>query len=251
MPSSEVVPNATPRRWRRTPLRGGTWNLRVGRDRHDVAHEVYRLMVALQLHFLVVQEAARYIDTLTALDGFRVITFRGRGGSARDSAVIVRRGSGRVRRRALHVLEAVGWERRAGLPGLHWHRSAVSVRLGWLRVLSVHLPPGPFSLRLRRQAHLTALRTITRIGERWRARGAWVMAGDWNRRRDDPRVVDLAEQLDAHTRGSGIDWLMFAGCRVSNVQTLDFGGSDHHPKTFTVHPPKRRIPRVGRRVEET
>ncbi len=236
--------------------KAGAWNLRIGRNPVKVTGEVLSLLLGNDLDWLTVCEANGYIAALRgrlAEHGYVVLTNEV-DGSARDSAVIVRRRlalSGLVE---LHRLGGVEWERKPGRPGLHWARSMSSVVLddSLARVGAVHLPPGPFGPRfpLRRRAFRVAVRRLRQIGRRWNQRRRngrplpWLLPGDWNMRREQagswlsPSPRWLADQLGAEITGNGIDYVMHRGCQVSNLRRVDHGTSDHLPLVFDVTYPE-------------
>jgi len=216
-----------------------TWNLRVGRKPDVVAREVDHLLTAHDLDVLLVCEAAGYIKALRrALKGrYKIATGLAGDISGRDSAIIVRKGLSRGIRR-VHRLERMGWERRAGRPGLHHNRSAVSQSVEGIRFLSVHLPPPAGDGQpLRRAAMGSALKTVHDIGERWTERGRrWVMAGDWNLTPEQaiPRIVFPPK--DFPHIGAHIEWAIGHGVRLSVHERIDPAGSDHPPVLFRVSP---------------
>lgn len=217
-----------------TTLRAACWNLRVGRPVDRVVDEVLTLLDEFDIDVLTVCEAVGYVKPLSRVlrrHGYRLVWFPRGDDSARDSAVIVRRGL-RVRGKRLHRLERTGWERKPGRPGLHWPRSAVSVSVEGIRFLAVHQPPGPFGYPLRRAANETGFATVTRLGRRWRR--PWVMPGDWNRLSSDPVARAFLDATGATAQGKGIDWIAARGVQLSHVREHEYGNSDHDPKTFTV-----------------
>lgn len=215
-------------------LRAATWNLRVGRPPHVVANEVETFLDDHNLDVLCVQEAAQYVGALRRrLRGeFRVLHGRG-SRSRRDSAVIVRKGA-RVRRKRVHRLGGIAWERGKGRPGLHDPRHMTSVNVCGVRFGSVHLPPTPHArtLRLRRLSHAADVDRLVRIVRRWTRQGAWVAAGDWNARPSSQYVAPLRGLGLPY--GDGIDWVLASGVTVSDFERQTFGSSDHKPRTFNV-----------------
>lgn len=227
------------------PLDGGTWNLRVGRRVNVAVDEVTDLIEWERLDFLTIIEASDYLPALAReLRGseWRVAGFPWQPpGPARDSAVILRRSLYHPRSTRIHRLGGVEWERRPGRPGMHWPRMAVSTRVDWLKVLAAHAPPTPNlrSYPQRDLAHAVALRRLHRIGNRWDR--PWVMAGDWNMRKQvegswgDPSPKWLARELDGEIRGNGIDYVIARDdLKVTNLRRGDRRRSDHRPVLFTV-----------------
>lgn len=232
------------RRWRL-----GTYNCRVGRRPRQVRREVHRLMRRGRLDALTLQEAAGYVRHLRAElpDRFRVVSYPGRGVSARDSAVVVDRkracrlGRHVGARRLFHLCR--GWERapRNQHRGLHHGRRAVSCRIGPLRVLSMHLPPGPHhspNYPRRADSHAEAVETLTDQGARWTSKGRpWVFIGDANMGSRDARAQRMARTLEGTLAGRGIDWLLAGpGLRVVKVWEPRMRGlrSDHEPRFAVV-----------------
>lgn len=217
-----------------TALRGACWNLRVGRPADRAVDELLTFLDEFDIDVMTVCEAVGYVKPLSRVlrrHGYRLIWFRHGDDSARDSAVIVRRGL-RTGGKRLHRLERGGWERKPGRPGLHWPRSAVSVSVEGIRFLAVHQPPGPFGYPLRRAANETGFTTVTRLGRRWRR--PWVMAGDWNRLASDPVAQTFLDSTGARAQGNGIDWIAYRDVRLTQVHKHEFGTSDHNPKCFTI-----------------
>lgn len=224
-------------------MRAGAWNLRVGRNVGQVVAEVQGLLDTWDLDWLACSEGFMYRRALAkGLKGYKVVGSRV-DNSARDSFLIVRK-SFKVKWRLLHRLERVGWERDHGRRhlGLHWPRSANSVVLEEMRVMPIHLPPGPDSWKLRHQARITSLKTVLRLGRRWNTKPRpWLIPGDWNYRPGDEEIERLAEQLDATITGDGIDWVLASkGMRVTNYQRLPYGNSDHKPVIFRVRSVRSR-----------
>ena len=219
-------------------LKGGRWNLRQGRNVKDAVDEVVELLTSEDLDFLLVCEAADYMPALGAplrAAGYRRIWYR-LDGSARDSAVIVRKRIPR-RGRRLHRLNTRGWERKPGRKGLHWPRSAPSVRIAWLRVMPAHLAPGPFGPRfpLRKAANVEGFATLTRILRRWnKNRTPWLVGVDPNRPASDPVARAFLTATGATATGRGIDWSASRGVKVTGDHEVEFGTSDHNPWLFTV-----------------
>lgn len=226
-------------------LRGGAWNLKVGRVPGVVLAEVKALLLEHRLDFLVVVEAQGYVDLLERMlpkVGYRLLTDH-TDPSARDSAVIVR-SSLDAKAPRLHRLGTVRWERKPGRPGLHWSRSAVAAEVEGVKVLATHLPPGPFGPRfpLRRLAYAVALRRVRRILRTWRDAGKpFVAPGDWNKRLTEkgswanPSPLWLVQGLGFQaTSAGGIDYVVSDGVQVRRYRRVTFGRSDHRPVLFEV-----------------
>jgi len=212
-----------------------TWNLRVGRKPLKVAVEVDALLTRHDLDVLTVQEAAGYIPAIRRRLKGRYVVATGIGTAGRDSAVISRKGIPTGVKR-VHRLERRGWERRAGRPGLHHSRSAVSRPVRGVKFLSAHLPPpaGPRQ-PLRLAASLASWATLHRLAQRWTSNDRpWVMAGDWNARPDSDLAQGLANAVGADITGNGIDWVMSRGVLVNQLRRIEHGSSDHRPVLFEV-----------------
>lgn len=225
-------------------LRGGSWNLKEGRAGHgkplfeQVLAEVVQLLRSNNLDFLAVIEAERYIRYLKAHlpeHGYRVHWSEQTDGSARDSAVIVRKGL-EVTNPRLHRLETEGWERRPGRPGLHWPRSMFACNVGWLRVFAVHMPPGPFGpdYPLRRRANLVSFSNLQNI-LLWNKYVPYVAPGDYNRTRKDPVMQQFQRIIGAVRRGRHIDHVFGRSVRIKNFRRGDKAGSDHYPILFDAY----------------
>lgn len=216
---------------RRTALRVGAWNLKVGRNREVVAREVAGLLAAEDLDVLAVVEAAWYDDHLEALEGYRYLTSRNRGRSGRDAGLLVREGL-RVRRYRLGRTETT-WPRRK-YAGTHWPRSFPSVVVEGVRITAVHLPPGPHDNLRNRLAYAEGL---LRLGVMHAGRGPVALLGDWNKRPDAVgpfTPVTLAEALGGRFVGRTIDHGIIRGLIPGRVRYLARRGSDHRPFVATV-----------------
>lgn len=220
-----------------TPISGaglavGTYNLEVGRDRAVVTSEVQRLLESRDLDVLAVQEALTYTPTLArSLPGYHVV-YNGRDLSSRDSAVIVRDGLQTTDARVFR-LGGDGWPKWNG-PGRHHPRSATSVTVEGVQVVSVHLPPGgPYAAQLdQREAFRTNIGTLAEVA----GSGPVVLAGDWNASpatRGAYSPATLASSIGATITGDGIDYAMARGVAVANMHRINFGGSDHDPVLFS------------------
>lgn len=225
----------------RRKLRGGEWNLQVGRNKGLVCREVHGLLKRRGLHFLVVVEASTYIDTLKPYlrkRGYRVHCYPNGDQPARDTAVITRM-SVRARVKLLHEMGGVRWERSAKNRhmGLHPPRKHVSVRVGWLRVMALHAPPTPQYPRaypLRAEAHRAHMDRLEQIMRHWVGR-PYVIAGDGNTSVRGDRITNLCNATGATARGRGIE-MALAGprARVTDWVSLVYGDSDHDPQLFDV-----------------
>jgi hypothetical protein len=226
--------------------KAGSWNLKVGRNVDRVVGEVWDFMFSEDLDWAVFQESRQYSRALEVkFSGTRyiVITAPLADGPGRDCTVIVR---AKLLESAGHLfsLGAIEWERKPGRPGLHPERKARAVSVFGLKVLDVHMPPGPFGPRfpLRRLAYTMAGRKIARIARRWASNDrAFVLVGDWNKSTTEdgswewPSPEWIADSAGARITGNAIDYLIHYGCEIAHYQRLvGFGHSDHWPITFVV-----------------
>lgn len=224
----------------------GSWNLKVGRKPPQVCEEVIDFLHVEGLDVLTIQECADYVRPLSGIlprMGYQ-LAWSDKDRSARETAIIYRSALP-TRPAQLYRLGGVKWERRPGNRhlGLHPARSAVSVNVCGTRVLSVHMPPGPFGIGYPRRhaAYVAAGHKVHRIGRHWTRHGhPWVMAGDWNKRRTevgtwaDPSPRWLAHKLGATMEGDGIDYGLASCLGLREYRRHDFGHSDHDPVTFIV-----------------
>lgn len=234
---------------------GGNWNLKIGRNPHQVVREIAQLMTEYQLAFLNVCEASTYVATLARESekggilyeaGLRAICFPDSDIPGRETAIIVRKlrkGGPRVSGKRLHTITNVEWERdpHNRSLGLHPGRRSVSLKIGFFRDLATHTPPGPYGDRfpLRRAANLDAFKHHERIAKRWTQKrflpvGRAAMIGDWNRLPNDAVVTQLCRATGWKVFGSRIDWALAWRVTFSNVRRVEFGHSDHQPVLFTV-----------------
>jgi hypothetical protein len=239
------------------PLAGANWNLKIGRDPDQVVAEVAGLIKAHHLDFVAVCEASTYVGALKKASrrrgplgkaGLKVLAYPHGSIPARETAIVVRRRSkggpgGRDKR--LHDITNIGWERdpKNRSMGFHPGRESVSARVGWLRLLAVHTPPGPFGKEYprRRRSNLAAFAAHAEIAKRW-ARGLHLatpralQVGDWNRHPSDPVVDDTLGLTPWKITGDGIDWAAGLNVEVTDVVRVHYGHSDHWPVLFTVSP---------------
>lgn len=221
-----------------TSYRGGTWNLKVHRKPALVVAEVEELLDERDLDFLCVQEANDYRRGLRTIPGYRYFTGRVPG-SQMDGGILVRKGLHTSRRR-LHALSMLTWARWK-YPGQHWPRTAFSEVIEGIQVWSVHMPPGgPNGGGGEGAAFRSCLayleRRLKAHGKNPRPRIVWA---DWNNPAGDnsphsPRWMAARIGMDVH--GSGIDYVLTRGVKVTGLRELHFGHSDHRPKiaTFTL-----------------
>jgi hypothetical protein len=227
-------------------LRGGTFNLRYGRDPDQVIGEVARLFVKHHLDFLAVQEFSDYRNTFAARRGFQVVPTTGQC----ESGILVRLGVN-IDKRSVHTY-GDGWITIRGghfPPAVH-----TEARLdGWLCVRSVHLPTptewedGRVTAPPERLDDLIAtMRGLRRYLNHPGFVNARLVAGDWN---EPPHTTgqytpswlanttssNLAapQSLAGHGR---IDYVIGKGCRVEGIfkDTAIAELSDHEPVIFKV-----------------
>ena len=229
--------------------RGGSFNVRKGRDAEVVAREVEDFMAEHDLDWLVLQECADQVRHIAkVLRGRYVVLTGALTRSRRDSAIVVRAGIP-ARYKRVHSLEPLGWERDPENReyGRHNHRSAVSARIGGkgfrYRLAAVHLPPGPHDAPgypLRGLAFRTSLDTLRKMARRWSRQtdlDGWAMVGDWNERPDDPAIRRFLLDTDSGVLGNGIDYPIARGVVVNRYRRVRFGESDHKPIVVTVRLP--------------
>ena len=218
-----------------TAHRAGTWNLRLG----QAVPGVPDLLDGYALDWLAVQELGGRVRLLRRL--VKPLGYRVHAAADGDSAVIVRRGL-RCTLPRRHWMGGIGWERKAGRPGLHPARVGMSVRIGGrrgYRVLPVHVPPkGTPAQPLRREAREAYMVRLGVILRRWNRRDrGWVTPGDWNYAPDDKPVQTLAWATGGrvdHADRAGVDYLLSRGVRVSEVVAVPQPLGDHDPRIFTI-----------------
>lgn len=228
-------------------LKGATYNCKIGRKPAAVAKWLGDFAKAKKLDFVQLQEISGYHDALEKIPGYRLITFP-KSKDHGETGVLVRDDIETKGARSLQ--SKIGWTNVRG--GVAQPRAATSVRLaGWLRVVSVHAPPGidwkngqavgP-SQRIRSYGSLTEklLGHSKRQAERNPDQGM-IIGGDWNEGAStggkwSPSWLAANGGFRKHRTG-GIDWEMARGARVSDVKRGPDGGSDHHIVTFTVRRP--------------
>ena len=218
--------------------RAATWNLRLGRAVPEVLDflDTYAVDVAA-LQEIQGRRKARRLRRLVR-DSHRL-----RLSSNAETGVVVAK-TVRMTHHRRHWMSLTGWERKPGRMGLHAARRICSVRVGsrreGFRLATIHFPPKPDSWRFRGLARRQAVAQVRRIGRRWNRavrRGhiaGWVMAGDWNMAPTDPRITALARELGATVTGTGVDFVLSAGVKVSGYSAHTFGSSDHRPRVFTI-----------------
>lgn len=223
-------------------MKGATYNCEIGRNPQVVKKTVADFAKKGDLDFMQLQEISGYHKELRSIPGYRLITFPGSKDHG-ETGVLVKKEL--LAQYPKSIEAATGWTNVHGGPAQP--RASTSVKLaGWLRVASIHAPPGidwknghavGGSDRVKSYQSLTA--RLAAHANRVQSRGVAVLfGGDWNEgaRTGGPGSPSwLAAQagLKKHATG-GIDWEMSSGCKVSNVKVGANGGSDHRIVTFTV-----------------
>lgn len=227
-------PDPTP-----STMRGATYNCEIHRNPHEVAKAVKGFLEKGKLDFMQLQEISGYHEVLRAIPGYRLITFP-RSKDHGETGVLVR--DSIVAKEPKSIEAKVGWTNVHG--GVAQPRAATSVQLaGWLRVVSVHAPPGidwvngtprGGSQRIKSYQSLTS-KLLSHVR---RSREAVLVGGDWNEgaRTGGPGSPSwLAARAGLRKYANHrIDWEMARGAKVSNVRTGASGGSDHRIVTFTI-----------------
>lgn len=225
-------------------MRGATYNCEIHRNPHVVANEVKGFLKKGNLDFMQLQEISGYHDALKNIPGYKLITFRGSKDHG-ETGVLVR--DSILAKDPKSIEAKVGWTNVHG--GVAQPRAATSVQLaGWLRVVSVHAPPGidwvngvprGGEQRIKSYQSLTR-RLLTHVR---RSRDAVLVGGDWNEGArtggpGSPSWLAANGKLKKYANGR-IDWEMARGAKVSNVRTGPRSGSDHRLVMFTVTKPGR------------
>lgn len=238
-------------------LRGGTFNLKFGRQKDMVKDEVERLLKKHDLDFLCVQEAKDYVRQLTHIDGYSYYVDRTGKRGATECGILVRKG---LETSGFKVkFYGDGWFMPRG--GTHAETVQPQVKIEWLLVRSLHLPtPSHWaggvlasSTPAERKDDLIAAMQGLRRYFRWPCiKNARLAAGDWN---EPPTTIGLfsprwlmsetgAVGIAADSRvGHGrIDWPMVKGARIVKVfKDLEVReGSDHEPVIFVLEKLTRR-----------
>jgi hypothetical protein len=227
-------------------LRGGTFNLRYGRDPLRVKREVLGLFGKHRLDFLAVQEFTDYRDTFRDTTDYRVIP----SGGQCESGTLVRRGI-TVDRRQQYIY-GDGWTTTRGgrFPAAVHNEARLA---GWLYLRSVHLPTpsywadGQLMAPEDRADDLRAtMRGLWKYLAHPGTRNAWLAAGDWNEPpgtigRWSPRWLarTTGSRLRCPTSDEGhgrIDYAIVKGARIPDIykDTVIPELSDHEPVIFTV-----------------
>lgn len=220
-------------------MKGGTYNAEIGRDPKHVANVVRGFLENQNLDFLQLQEISGYHRELERIPGYKLITFP--GSKDRGETGVLVRDSIEAKFPRSHQADS-GWTNVRG--GKAQPRAATSVRIaGWLRVASVHAPPGidwvngrPVGAPARVKSYQSLMQKLLKQANRNDT--ALLIGGDWNEgaRTGGPGSPSwLAAQagLTKHANHS-IDWEMSRGLRLQYLKPGPDGGSDHRLRTFTV-----------------
>lgn len=223
-------------------LRGATYNCRIGRDPQVVAKTVGQIARSRKLDFIQLQEISGYHKQLENIAGYKLITFpksKDRG----ETGILVR---DEVEAKFPKSVEAAtGWTNVRG--GVAQPRAATTVRLaGWLRVGSVHAPPGidwkngkPVGGEGRIRSYQSLTQRLAAHANRAQERGlAVLLGGDWNEGAatggpGSPSWLAQKAGLKKFPTG-GIDWQMGSGLKLEKLRRGPKFGSDHPLVTFTV-----------------
>lgn len=177
----------------------------------------------------VLSEAAAYAGALAKLDGWRLIDADG-WTDAGDSAILVRDGVRVGSWRAIRMTRRWFGRRLA-----KWRapRTMLTVRVSWLRVLAVHMPPRPADAR-NVGAYAEQADAIVRWAQRRPKARPIAVVGDFNATVRDSKMIHGPAHIAArindhiHPQLQGIDLAITRRCRVSYVKRpSDRGGSDH------------------------
>lgn len=223
-------------------LRGASYNCKIGRNAETVGRTVAQIAKSKNLDFIQLQEISTYRKQLEKIPGYRLITFP--GSKDRGETGILVRDS--LEAKFPKSVEAdVGWTNVRG--GVAQPRSTTTVRLaGWLRVGSVHAPPGidwkngrPVGGEQRIRSYQSLTKKLAAHANRAQARGLAVLfGGDWNEGArtggpGSPSWLANKAGLKKHPTG-GIDWVMSSGLELSKLRRGAKYGSDHPLVTYTV-----------------
>lgn len=223
-------------------LRGGSYNCKIDRNPAVVGRTVAQIAKSKNLDFLQLQEISTYRKQLENIPGYKLITFpksKDRG----ETGILVRE---ELEAKFPKSVEAdTGWTNVRG--GVAQPRSTTTVRLaGWLRVGSVHAPPGidwkngkPVGGEARIRSYQSLTKKLAAHANRAQERGlAVLLGGDWNEGATtggpgSPSWLANKAGLKKHPTG-GIDWMMSSGLALTKLHRGPKFGSDHPLVTYTV-----------------
>lgn len=225
-------------------LNGATYNCKIHRDPQVVAKVVAHFAKSRKLDFLQLQEISGYHGALEKIPGYKLITFPGSKDHG-ETGVLVRDGLETSRPQSIEA--DVGWTNTEG--GKAQPRAATSVNIaGWLRVASIHAPPGidfdngrAIGPAQRVKSYQSLTRKLAAAAQRQAKNNpdvAVLYGGDWNEGAKTMGLGSpawLAKQAGMKKYATGgIDWEMVRGARLADVVRGPRGGSDHPLVTFTV-----------------
>jgi exonuclease III len=223
-------------------MRGATYNCRIGRNPQVVKQVVSDFLKNRKLDFMQVQEISGYDQVLSKIPGYKLITFRGSKDHG-ETGVLVR--DSIMTREPRSIEAATGWTNVHHRPAQP--RAATSVQLaGWLRVVSVHAPPGidwvngvPRGGPDRIKSYQSLTQRL--LGHARRSKDAVLIGGDWNEGArtggpGSPSWLAARAGLKKHANGR-IDWEMTRGAKLTNMHVGRDGGSDHRIVAFTITRP--------------
>ncbi|MGV3620252.1 MAG: hypothetical protein ACO1OB_05525 [Archangium sp.] len=223
-------------------LRGASYNCKIHRNPEVVGRTVAQIAKSKNLDFIQLQEISTYRKQLEKIPGYKLITFP--GSKDRGETGILVRDS--IEAKFPKSIEAdVGWTNVRG--GVAQPRASTTVRLaGWLRVGSVHAPPGidwkngrPVGGEQRIRSYQSLTSKLAAHANRAQDRGlAVLLGGDWNEGaatggRGSPSWLANKAGLKKYPTG-GIDWQMASGLHLTKLRRGAKYGSDHPLVTFTV-----------------
>lgn len=231
-----------------TTMKGASYNCRIGRSPAIVARTVSQFAHRRKLDFIQLQEISGYHDALKNIPGYKLISFRGSKDHG-ETGVLVRKD---IEAKFAQSIEAdTGWTNVEG--GVAQPRAATSVRVaGWLRVASVHAPPGidwvnghPVGGEARVKSYQSLTRKLLASATRQEENNpelGMLIGGDWNEGAvtggpGSPSWLAARAGMKKHATG-GIDWEMSRGVKLTDIKTGPKRGSDHPLVTFTVSRPK-------------
>jgi hypothetical protein len=221
-------------------MKGASYNCKIHRNPAVVGKTVEHFLKSRDLDFMQLQEISQYRDVLKKIPGYKLITFKNSKDHG-ETGVLVR---DEIAAKNAQSIEAeTGWTNTEG--GVAQPRAATSVKLaGWLRVASIHAPPGidwvngrPVGGEARIKSYQSLTQKLARAANR-NPNVAMLYGGDWNEGArtggpGSPSWLAAKTGMKKYPTG-GIDWEMARGCVLENLRRGPTGGSDHPLVTFTV-----------------
>ncbi len=220
-------------------MKGGTYNAELNRPPALVAKTIRGFLENQKLDFLQLQEISQYHDVLEKIPGYKLITFEGTRDRG-ETGILVREGIATSHERS-HESD-FGWETTKNT--FSQPRAATSVKVaGWLRVASVHAPPGLDWVNGQPRGHADRVRSYRSLMEKLLKQAnkndtPLLIGGDWNEGAStggpgSPSWLAAQAGLTKHANHS-IDWEMSRGLKLKYFAPGPDGGSDHRLRTFTV-----------------